>query len=403
MSNILLPPYEAPYKPVPQVTPFTYRDGVTMLKKLELLQRYINKDLVPFVNDKTEELGDAFETQANALIEAVNAAIELVLEGSVEAQDPIIAALIADAESLTFAALVTWGNARYVEPSDFNGLGDPRYPVYRLWDGDSYPARVAGATNLFLGPDDPGVAMDDASDFWLNPNFLTVGTGDARYPVYRVWTGTEYPARIAGALNIFFGPTDPGLAMDDDDYWANPNYTTVAEVTSEINTPGSSIANAVALAASANPFIMFGADALEQAGGGTLVRSSQGASPSQHMAWELTNTLVSRVYASFIVPNGWTGCKIRYFWYHQQSGGTGNVVFTTSVTPVGEGTAIAGVTGNASSNALAANVVKETLDDDVYPLTPGRLALIMCARNGPNASDTLEYTIYLLGIRIEKA
>src|SRR6187431_3400117 len=51
MTTPILPPYVPPFKPVPQVTPFTYRDGVTMLKKLDGLGSYINKVLVPFVND----------------------------------------------------------------------------------------------------------------------------------------------------------------------------------------------------------------------------------------------------------------------------------------------------------------------------------------------------------------
>lgn len=119
--TIPLPPYVAPYKPVPQVTPFTYRDGITMLKKLELLQRYINKSLVPWVNENMAELADAFETQANALIEAVNAALEmqtgevdqkiadletyvneqvaLIIGDSIQVQDPVVAGIMTDAES----------------------------------------------------------------------------------------------------------------------------------------------------------------------------------------------------------------------------------------------------------------------------------------------------------------
>jgi hypothetical protein len=123
--TIPLPPYVAPYKPVPQVTPFTYRDGITMLKKLELLQRYINKSLVPFVNDNMEELGDAFETQVNALIEAVNAAIQLVIDDSIEVQDPVVAALVADEESDTNAALTTLINSflgDYATPEDIAAL-----------------------------------------------------------------------------------------------------------------------------------------------------------------------------------------------------------------------------------------------------------------------------------------
>lgn len=101
--TIPLDPYVAPYKPLPQVTPFTYRDGITMLKKLDGMVKYINKDLVPWVNEKYTELGDEFETQVNALIEAVNAAIDLVINDSVDLQDPVMAQIFQDIDSDTRA------------------------------------------------------------------------------------------------------------------------------------------------------------------------------------------------------------------------------------------------------------------------------------------------------------
>lgn len=100
MSTIL-PPYNAPYLPVPQITPISYRDGLTLLKKLDQIKNYINKDLVPFVNDNYEDLAEAFETQANALIEAVNAAIDSVINGGVTIQDPIVADIFENADSAT--------------------------------------------------------------------------------------------------------------------------------------------------------------------------------------------------------------------------------------------------------------------------------------------------------------
>ena len=103
--TIPLPPYEAPFLPVPQVTPLSYRDGLTMLKKLDAMTRYINKDLVPWVNENYSELAEEFQTQVNILVEAVNEAIESVINGSVTVQDPIIAQLINTADSLTRVAL----------------------------------------------------------------------------------------------------------------------------------------------------------------------------------------------------------------------------------------------------------------------------------------------------------
>lgn len=113
-----VPPYDAPFLPVPQVTPFTYRDGVTMLKKLEDLKRYINRVLVPFVNSSTDDLAQAFEDQVNLLIIAVNNAIDQILNSSIEVQDPVVAALIGDLDSATSNAL----DARYALKSALDAI-----------------------------------------------------------------------------------------------------------------------------------------------------------------------------------------------------------------------------------------------------------------------------------------
>lgn len=105
MTIPTLPPYVPPFQPVPQITPFTYRDGVTYLEKLEGIVAYVNKVIVPFVNDNFDELADDFQEQVNLLIIAVNAAIESVINSSIEVQDPIVAALVGDTDSATSNAL----------------------------------------------------------------------------------------------------------------------------------------------------------------------------------------------------------------------------------------------------------------------------------------------------------
>lgn len=103
MTDPILPPYDAPFLPVPQVTPLTYRDGVTMLKKLEYLKRYINLILVPFVNENYEALAEAVEEQVNLLIIAVNEAIDSVINDSVDVQDSVVAGIFNDENSDTRA------------------------------------------------------------------------------------------------------------------------------------------------------------------------------------------------------------------------------------------------------------------------------------------------------------
>jgi hypothetical protein len=75
MSTPVLPDYAAPYKPVPNVTPFTLRDGTTMLKKVDYINKYIERILIPWINENFSDLADAFETQVNALVLQVNTAL----------------------------------------------------------------------------------------------------------------------------------------------------------------------------------------------------------------------------------------------------------------------------------------------------------------------------------------
>lgn len=118
-----LPPYEFPWNPVPQVTPLTYRDGLTMLKKVDGIKKYINLVLVPWINENYSELAEEFATQAQAMVEQVNAAllaqdatvdtkieeletyvdeqVALILGNSLAANDPMVAALLANPTSAT--------------------------------------------------------------------------------------------------------------------------------------------------------------------------------------------------------------------------------------------------------------------------------------------------------------
>jgi hypothetical protein len=132
----VLPDYAAPFKPVPNVTPFTIRDGSTMLKKIDGMQKYIQRVLIPWINENFAELADAFETQvnylltqvnaalaeqtanneaANAELEAsvdaklaeleayINAAVESIISSSIEVSDPVVTALLANPASTSYA------------------------------------------------------------------------------------------------------------------------------------------------------------------------------------------------------------------------------------------------------------------------------------------------------------
>lgn len=130
--------YIPPYMPLSNITPFTYRDGLTYLEVLECLRAYVNTTLVDFVNTNFGILGDEFSSEVNTLIEAVNTqldaqtatvntaiaddktyvdaqiatmqtsvndAVQEVIASSITVQDPVAAALLNDVASATRAAL----------------------------------------------------------------------------------------------------------------------------------------------------------------------------------------------------------------------------------------------------------------------------------------------------------
>lgn len=119
----VIPPYVPEWGNVTNITPFTYRDGMTYLSRFERLVKYINRVVIPFVNKGSTDITDAFEAEVNRMIETVNealaeqdasvdqkiaeltayvdAAIASVIDGSVEIQDPLVAQMIADPNSAT--------------------------------------------------------------------------------------------------------------------------------------------------------------------------------------------------------------------------------------------------------------------------------------------------------------
>jgi lysophospholipase L1-like esterase len=103
--TIPIPDYQAPFKPVPNVTPFSIRDGDTMLRKIDYINKYIERVLIPWIDENYALLGDQFETQVQLLIASVNAAIDMVINDSVDVQDPVVAGMIADSGSQTRTAL----------------------------------------------------------------------------------------------------------------------------------------------------------------------------------------------------------------------------------------------------------------------------------------------------------
>lgn len=77
----LISDYIPPFSPLPNIAPFTYKDGETYLSTLDRLRTYCNTVLVDFINTNFTELSESFTTEVNTLIAQVN-----VFAGEIEEQ-----------------------------------------------------------------------------------------------------------------------------------------------------------------------------------------------------------------------------------------------------------------------------------------------------------------------------
>lgn len=107
--------------PLNNITPFTYRDGLTYLEVLESFRCYINDSLIPQLEANDVALNDAWADEVTAMIDAVNLALTTQATGVNEAleaqiiqfnealsnamtasvQDPIVSAIMEDDDSDT--------------------------------------------------------------------------------------------------------------------------------------------------------------------------------------------------------------------------------------------------------------------------------------------------------------
>lgn len=133
-----IPPYDMGLYPLPQVTPFTFRDGASFLERFERLCYYINNTVLPTINSQVNDLGQEFITEVNALIQSVNDAITgdqalvdskiadlttyvndqvaSIIGSSVSVQDPVMQGIINNVASLSRLAL----DALYAPLATFN-------------------------------------------------------------------------------------------------------------------------------------------------------------------------------------------------------------------------------------------------------------------------------------------
>lgn len=236
----------------------------------------------------------------------------------------------------------------------------------------------------------PGEVSDAAS--------ATRAQLDALYSVYLLWNGSAYPARVAGALNIFYGTTDPGLLMEDNDRWDAGNATSIQAVTDAMSDTGSALYAATMFAASTNAVPI----QLTPLAGSTLERVALGVSPNRVLAWKLPDNVSSTLYASVPVPVLWTQVRVRIRWTQPGVGVTGNIRWTCDITPYETGVeASAGVHLESSQSVPAANVIKEAVFAGPVVSLGGGVAIAL-GRLGGSGADTALTDLQIIDVKLER-
>lgn len=409
-----LNPVSFPENPTNSILPFSYREGLSYLNRLERLAKYINKVVVPYVNDSYTQLSGDIEDEINGLIVAVNAAIQSVINSSVEVQDPIVADIIANAESLTHTALVNLFGDDAVAEYVNNNLSPTRTALDALYGTGAMVSKIEdednpirGALNDLFGDDAIAALMSNPTATKTAVDNLINALSNGKYIVHRVWNGVSYPARIAGAVNAFIGPDDPGLAMSENDFWARDDYVTLAQIASELANPASPVAvSAFANAVPDSIFLTAEDFAPIDSRPATKSNYDPTGTAISAPAWFFDNGVQRYVGTIFQVPKGWNSAYLELLFAHNSAAAVaGNISFYARMGSVDVGSNIGTVPAGetVAVNAAAQKVIQKTTHMLAAPaaVSASRLMKITIARNGN--TDTFAYPTGLIGVLVKRA
>lgn len=212
------------------------------------------------------------------------------------------------------------------------------------------------------------------------------------FPVYRVWDGSEYPQRVEGALNIFFGPEDPGLAMSEDDYWANPESTTLDSVASALTNPSSEVYEALQATLGRVQIPLSVRD------GNTAPFTSLGQGV---YGFEMPPDVLTSLVGTVQVPFGWSSARVSILFYIPD-GVSGDVRLTRVGSLHRDGslpTYISSVSNTAVGRSTGTHSYLLTGNID---LTARDYATILVSRSGNSSADTLDSPVSFLSAYLER-
>lgn len=224
--------------------------------------------------------------------------------------------------------------------------------------------------------------------------------------VHRIKSGGVYPDRIEGMSNVFVGDTDPGVAMDaNEDFWANPDFTTLSSVATSAATNGTALNTAIKDAVGGVWFPAADAGYLD-----TGVTRSVLASGELMVLWFPTG--VARSIRTVInIPSGWSTMYVDIYWTHDEATHAANIRWDAVISHLELGEQIPGSgTFTQSANYVAA---VNDIDDNEFTVTTVPTAMTVLPAGGPmglriqrtgsSGSDTFAGSVALIGVRLRKA
>lgn len=241
----------------------------------------------------------------------------------------------------------------------------------------------------------------------------TRGALNALYPVYRVWdaVANTYPPRVAGVVNIFVGP-NPGLLMQDADLWADPNLIAIDDVTAAMSTVGSplrtvtqSFVTPASLFIPASDFV-----AVDNRAAGAFKPFSAANVSAGTSGWFFPKTENPYVSAIVRIPDGWNTASVRLYLSHTTAAPDGVCVWRVRVQPFAVGGALqvtpSGMSFVRSYTPGASRVIDQSgpfsTAINAAALADSRLYMVVVNRQITDAADTTTHPIALIGAELTR-
>lgn len=232
------------------------------------------------------------------------------------------------------------------------------------------------------------------------------------YPVRRVWDGSAYPPRIAGAVNLFIGPIDPGLLMHPEDLWADPNFVTLDDVTAAMSTPGTALRTVTQSFVTPERVYIpaSGFSAVDGRAAGAFQAFSTANVSAGGSGWFFPKATQPYVSSQVRIPDGWSRADLRLYFSHTTATPDGVTVWRVRVQPFTVGGDLQGTPSGMSFVRNYTPIAPRVIDASGYfqtEVTPAntpdsRLYTIVINRQTADPADTTTHPVAVIGAELRR-